>query len=199
MSENKIITISRQFGSGGHDVGKLLSQKLGLSFYDKDLIVMAAEKSGMSRELLENLDETMSLSFFQPFSAGGRFSILNDVSINDKVFFEQAAVIKSLADKESCIIVGRCADYVLRHYTNVFNIYVFANLDYRIGRVKDRYQLEDAAAKDVVIKTDKRRSSYYNYYSGKSWGAANSYHLCVDSGFSGVEKTVDTIAKYVLG
>ncbi|MGI6153124.1 MAG: AAA family ATPase [Christensenellaceae bacterium] len=202
MESNTVITISREFGSGGREVGKKLSEKLGISFYDRDLISLAAEQSGMSREVFENVDETAQNPFFSnhaasPYIPTGRFSVLNDISINDRLFFIQSDVIRSLAQKESCIIVGRCADYILRENPNVINVFIFSDLQVRVARVAELYDLTEHEAKNITLKTDKRRASYYNYYSGKKWGRANSYHLSVDSGFTGIDNTVEAIGSYV--
>jgi len=198
MDRKRIITISRQFGSGGYEVGKKLAQALDISFYDKDIIRLAAEKSGMSKEVLERLDETMPSPLGQTFAMGGSFALYNEMPLNDKVFFAESDVIRSLADRESCVIVGRCADYVLRECPNLYNIYVFADLPFRLERVKKDFNMDDKAAKNAIHSIDKRRASYYNFYTEKTWGAANSHHMSIDSGFTGIDKTVEIIKQYVL-
>jgi cytidylate kinase len=202
MGNNTIITISREFGSGGHEIGKKLSDKLDISFYDRDLIGLAAQKSGMSREIFENVDETAQNPFFStyasgPYIASGRFSALNDVSMNDQLFFIQSDVIRSLASEESCIIVGRCADYILREFPGVINVFIFADLQARIEKIARIHDISEHEAKNIAHKTDKRRANYYNYYSGKKWGRANSYHLSIDSGVTGLDNTVELINQYV--
>lgn len=198
MDRKKVITISRQFGSGGYEIGKKLAQALDISFYDKDIIRLAAEKSGMSKEVFERLDETVPSPLGQTFAMGSSFALFSETPLNDQVFFAESDVIRSLADKESCVIVGRCADYVLREYRDVYNVYVFAAYDFRMERIKKDFKMDDKAAKNAIHTIDKRRASYYNFYTEKSWGAASSYHLSVDSGFTGIDKTVEIIRQYVL-
>lgn len=202
MDKHIIITISRQFGSGGHEIGKLLSKELGISFYDRDLITLAAKESGMSKELFESVDEKATNPFFyslgtNPYASASRFSVLNDVSLNDKLFFVQADVIRSLAQKESCIIVGRCADYILEEFDNVVNVFIYAPFEDRVARISEQNNITEKEAKNVVTKTDKKRASYYNYYSGRDWGVAENYHLSVNSSFLGTQGTADIIKDLV--
>ena len=201
MTNHIIITIGRQFGSGGREIGKKLSEALDIPFYDKDLIALAAEKSGMSKSLLEDADEQPTNVFLQTcstmaYTAGGRISLPTEISINDKLFFAQADVIKSLAAKGPCVIVGRCADYILRDVAACVNVFIHADLDYRVDRVARLYDLTPDKAKNTIVKTDKRRANYYNYYTNKDWSLAESYDLCVNSTCLGIDGTVDIIRSF---
>ncbi len=201
---NKIFTIGRYFGSGGHNVGKELADLLGINYYDKELITLAAKRSGLSQEILESADEksTNSLLYSLALGAytyGGRSSTLFDVSINDKLFIVQSDVIKKLATDESCVIVGRCADYVLEEFPNVVNAFIHAPLDWRIENVlKKNPTLTEKQAKDSIHKIDRRRASYYNYYSCNKWAEAQNYDICIDTsriGFKGAAKVIAEFAE----
>ncbi len=201
MENNTIITIGRQFGSGGREVGKKLASSLNIPFYDRDLIALAAEKSGYNREILEEADEKASNIFLQSFTAtsfasGSRVSLPTEISLNDKLFFAQADIIKSLADKGSCVLVGRCADYILRERSGCVNVFIHADLEKRIERVARLYNLSPSAAKSIIHKTDKKRASYYNYYSNKEWSDVKSYDLSINSVALGIDCTVDVICAF---
>ncbi len=201
MENNTIITIGRQFGSGGREVGKKLAESLNIPFYDRDLIALAAEKSGYNPEILEEADEKASNIFLQSFTAtsfasGSRVSLPTEISLNDKLFFAQADIIKSLADKGSCVLVGRCADYILRERKECVNIFIHADINVRIERVARLYNLTPAAAKNIIHKTDKKRAGYYNYYSNKEWSDVKSYDLSVNSVALGIDGTVEILRDF---
>lgn len=202
MSNNMIITIGRQFGSAGREIGYLLAEKYGIPLYDKEMLKRAAKESGICEEIFETHDEKPTNSFLyslvmDTYSLGYSSSGYSDMPINHKVFLAQFDTIKKIADEGPCILVGRCADYALEECDNVVNIFVYADLDVRIRRIARIYDLTDAKAKDMIVKTDKKRASYYNYYTNKDWGAAKSYDLCINSGKLGVEGTAKAIMEYI--
>lgn len=197
-STNMIITIGRQYGSGGREIGQKLASELGIKFYDIELLEHASKDSGICKELFENHDEkpTSSLLYsivMDTYSFGYSSAAFTDLPMNHKVFLAQFDSIKKLADEGPCVMVGRCADYALAERKNCMSVFIYANQDIRIDRVAKRHDLSPGRAKDAVIKTDKSRSSYYNYYTNKRWGDASSYHLCVDSGIYGIEGSVHLI------
>ncbi|MCX4269998.1 MAG: cytidylate kinase-like family protein [Lachnospiraceae bacterium] len=202
MNNNLVITIGRQYGSAGREIGQTLAKRLGIKCYDKELLAVAAKESGLCHELFESHDEKPTSSFLyslvmDTYSMGYSSSGYMDMPINHKVFLAQFDAIKKLADQESCIIVGRCADYALEEYPHTYSVFIHASLEKRIQRIKRLYELTDDKAKDLIVKTDKKRASYYNYYSSKKWGEAKSYDLCVDSGILGVEGTVQLLEAYI--
>lgn len=202
MNNNLVITIGRQYGSAGKEIGQKLADALGVKCYDKELLAVAAKESGLCHELFETHDEKPTNSFLyslvmDTYSMGYSSSGYMDMPINHKVFLAQFDAIKKLAMQESCVIVGRCADYALEDYPNAFNIFIYASLPDRIRRIKRIYGLSDDKAKDTIVKTDKKRASYYNYYSSKKWGEAKGYDLCINSGVLGVEGAVKLIEEFV--
>ncbi len=201
--ENFVITIGREFGSGGMDIGRLLSDKLGVNLYDKELLKLAAKESGLCEEIFHNHDEKPTSSFLyslvmDTYSVNGyTASSYLDMPLNHKVFLAQFDAIKNLAKKESCIIVGRCADYALAEHPNCLNVFIHANKEFRIKHLMEEYQWTADKAKDMIQKTDKKRASYYNYYSNKKWGSCASYHLTLDSSQLGFEGCMEMILKYM--
>ena len=202
MSTKTIITIERQYGSGGHLIGQKLADDLGIPFYDGELIKVAAKESGICEELFETHDEKPTNSFLYSLVMDtysmGYGNTYTDMPINHKVFLAQFDAIKKIADEGPCILVGRCADYALESYKNVVTVFIHADLNARIRRIARIYDLTDAKAKDLIVKTDKKRASYYNYYTNKKWSDAESYELCVNSGELGVEGTAKMIEQYVM-
>ena len=202
MTTNTIITIGRQLGSGGREIGQMLAKDLGIKYYDKELLAAAAKESGMARELFENHDEKPTNSFLyslvmDTYSLGYSSGTFNEMPLNHKIFLAQFDTIKKLADREPCVIVGRCADYALADYPNCIKVFIHADIDYRIHRVAKRHDLTLAKAKDEVNKTDKKRASYYNYYTSKRWGEAAGYDLCLDSSVIGNENAVKMIKQFI--
>ena len=202
MDERTVITIGREFGSGGHEIGMKLAEKLGIKCYDKELLELAAKESGLCEELFASQDEKPTNSFLyslvmDTYSFGGYSNSYVDMPINHKVFLAQFDAIKKLAERESCVIVGRCADYALEDNPYAVSVFIKASLDERVQRIKRIYELNDSKAADLIQKTDKRRASYYNYYSSKKWGEAKSYNLCIDSGLVGVDGAIDMILKFI--
>ena len=199
MEENYVITVGRQFGSRGKEVGQALASRLGIAFYDKELITLASKESGLCQEFFEKADEKNSGSLLQAFAAGFTFGSFqeNDFLSNDKLFQIQSEVIRKIAEKSSCVIVGRCADYILREKKRKVDIFVHAALEKRVWTVAHRQSISEQEARDMIRKMDKTRPNYYNYYSDKQWGVASSYDLCVNSGLLPLEETVTFIQRFV--
>ena len=198
---NTIITIGRQFGSAGREIGYQVAKDLDIKLYDKEMLDRAAKESGICQELFETHDEKPTNSFLyslvmDTYSLGYSSGSYTDMPINHKVFLAQFDAIKKIADEGPCILVGRCADYALEEYDNVLSVFIHADLDSRIRRIARIYDLTDAKAKDMIVKTDKKRASYYNYYSNKKWGAAESYDICLDSSKLGREGTAEAISHH---
>ena len=202
MSCNKIITITRQYGSGGHDIGKLLSEKLGIRFYDKELISLAAKESGMSPEVFAKADEKATSSLLYTLSTGlytygNGFSAMGDLPMNDQLYILQHKIIKEKAEKENFVVVGRCADYILKEYDNVVRLFIYADLEVRAKRAVARHDIETSRARQAVSKVDKNRANYYSFYSGQRWGAPENYDLCLNSTKLSVEQAADLIIDYL--
>ena len=201
MSTNTIITIERQYGSGGHLIGEKLAESLGIPFYDSELIKVAAKESGICEEIFESFDEKPTTSFLyslvmDPYSLGYNSNSF-DLPLNHKVFLAAFDTIKELASKGPCVFVGRCADYALSEYKDCFSVFVHADTDWRINRLSQKHNKTAKEAKDMINKTDKSRSSYYNYYTNKKWGAASSYNLCVDSSKLGIDGAAKAIIQAI--
>lgn len=202
MNGNLIITIGREYGSAGKEIGTVLADRLGIKCYDKELLAKAAKESRMCQEIFENHDEKPTNSFLyslvmDTYSMGYSTSVFNDMPLNHKVFLAQFDAIKKLASEESCVIVGRCADYALEEFPNEISIFISADIEARIQRIMRIYSLTEDKARDVILKTDKKRANYYNYYSNKKWGEAKGYDLCINSAKVGVEGAVEIIENYI--
>ncbi len=198
-----VITIGRQYGSAGKEIGFKLAEKLGIKCYDDELLKVAAKESGLCEQIFESHDEKPTQSFLyslvmDTYSLGYNSTGFVDMPISHKVFLAQFDAIKKIAEDEACIIVGRCADYALEDYNNVLSVFIHADMKQRIERIKDRKNVKkDSDAKDIIVKTDKKRASYYNYYTSKKWGDAKSYDLTINSSVFGVDGTVDFLADVV--
>lgn len=202
MAGHTVITIGRQYGSGGRDIGKKLAEALGIPCYDEELLTIASKNSGLCQELFENHDEKPTNSFLyslvmDTYSPGYSTAAFADMPINHKVFLAQFDTIKKLADEGPCVIVGRCADYALAGYPNAVTVFLYADLQKRIMRIAKRHSITDAKAKDMIIKTDKKRASYYDYYTSKKWGEASGYDLCLNTGVLGIDGSVHMIQEFV--
>ena len=202
MSDKLIITIGRECGSGGRHIGQKLAEEMGVKCYDKELLTLAAKKSGLCRELFETHDEKPTNSFLyslvmDTYSFGYSSSGFTDMPMNHKVFLAQFDAIKKLASEGPCVMVGRCADYALADNKDCFSVFVHADLDWRIKRIAGKYNKTPKEAKDMITKTDKSRASYYNYYTNKKWGAASSYNLCVDSSKLGIDGAAKAIIQAI--
>jgi len=200
--EHLVITIGREFGSAGKDIGLAVAERLGIRCYDKELLKRASENSEYCEEVFENNDEKPTNSFlyslFMDTHYGG-FSTTGfmDMPLNQKVFLAQFDTIKEIASKESCVIVGRCADYALQDNPNMISVFIRANEDFRIQHLKDTYSMDEKAARDLMDKLDKKRANYYNYYTSKRWGDSRSYDLCLNSSDLGIQGCVEMILNYV--
>ena len=202
MKTNTIITIGREFGSAGREIGYKVAEAFDIKLYDKEMLARAAKESGICEEIFETHDEKPTNSFLyslvmDTYSMGYSGNTYTDMPINHKVFLAQFDAIKKIADEGPCILVGRCADYALESYKNVVSVFIHADMEARIRRIARIYDLTDAKAKDTIIKTDKKRSSYYNYYTNKKWSDAESYELCLTSSELGIEGTAKAIIDYV--
>lgn len=198
--EKRVITISRQFGSGGSEIAKELSSRLEIPYVDKSIIAEAASSSGISKELFERADEKRTNSFlFSLVSAhyGGSATPLqlNDIITDDKLFIITSDTIKKFAD-EPCVIVGRCADDILSD-RDIIKVYVYADMPMRVDRISKLYGLDEKATLTLIKKTDKKRANYYNFYTTKTWGEATNYDICINSTKLGVQKTIDILEAYI--
>lgn len=202
-----IITIGRQLGSGGLEIGRLLAERLNLAFYDKELLTEAARHSGICPECFQQVDEQAKRSFGGVGIFGMRFPFIGDgnTSYNsmisgDNLFLIQSETIVKLAENErGAVFVGRCADYVLRHRNDVVSVFITANEADRVKRLCDRKGCTETEARDMMKKVDKQRAAYYDYYASREWGVASSYDICINSSLLGIEGTVDAIINIVKG
>ena len=196
---NNIITIGRQYGSAGREIGYKVAADLDIKLYDKEMLDRAAKESVICKELFETHDEKPTNSFLyslvmDTYSLGYTSGSYTDMPINHKVFLAQFDAIKKIAEEGPCILVGRCADYALEEYDNVIRLFIHADMDARIRRIARIYDLTDSKAKELIVK---KRASYYNYYSNKKWGAADSYDFCLNSSMLGIEGTAKAIEELV--
>ena len=202
-----IVAIGREYGSGGREIGEKLANRLGIKFFDKELLTLVAKESGYCEEILQKNDEQPTNSFLYSlvmdtyasngYAASNHFT---ELPLNHKVFLAQFDVIKNLAQRESCVIVGRCADYALADNPDCFSVFIHSRMDFRVKRVREynpeKVFKDDNKVMDFINKIGRKRANYYNYYSNKKWADARSYDLCVDSSILGIDKTVDFITEY---
>ena len=192
LESNFVITVSREFGSGGRYVGRLIADKLGIKLYDKDLIVKLAEKTGLSEEYIENNEQKRdSLALLN----NGYYSGLNNA---DDLFIEESEIIKDIAEKESCVIIGRCSDFILKENKNVLRVFISSSMKDKLDRAVNIYGFDKKNAEKEIKKIDKLRSNHYKYYTGGEWSNASNYDICMNSDLYGVEKTADIICNLVL-
>ncbi len=202
MSTKTIITIARQYGSGGREIGEKVAKRLGIPFYNKDLITLAAKQSGMSPEFFEKADEKATNSLLYSlmmgnYTFGSQITPMDNLPINDKLFLAQSQIIREAAEKGPCVIVGRCADYVLRENKNCLHVFIYADHFARMDRIIKKYDVDPAKAADTLVKQDKQRANYYNFYSNQKWGSPENYHLMLESSAFGIENSIDLICKAV--
>lgn len=202
MDKKIIITIGREYGSGGREIGRLLAEKLGIKCYDKELLTLASKESGLSEELFKSNDEKPTNSFLyslvmDTYSVGYSTSSFIDMPLNHKVFMAQYDTIKKLAESESCVIVGRCADYALKDCPECISVFIKASMEFKIDRIMKLYDYSENKAKDIITKTNKKRSNYYNFYTNKRWADSRSYDLCIDSSELGIDNSVELIMHYI--
>ncbi|MCI8357768.1 MAG: cytidylate kinase-like family protein [Lachnospiraceae bacterium] len=201
---NTIITIGRQFGSGGREIGEKLAKHYGIKYYDKELLTRTAKESGFCEEMMHNHDERPTNSFLynlvmDTYSFGYNSSAFVDMPISHKVFLAQFDTIKKIASEGPCVIVGRCADYALSEYQNCLHVFIHADEKSKIKHIMEKHGdvTSEQKARDMMIKKDKQRQSYYNYYSSKKWGRADSYDLTINSGILGEDGTVKLLIQYI--
>lgn len=200
----KVITINRQYGSGGREIGKKLADQLGVPFYDNEIISRAAKETGFSEAAFQTVEDKATNSLLYSIAMGMNVFANQDVgftglSLDDRIFLAQSNVIRKVAEEGPCVIVGRCADYILRDLENVVNIFISADLDFRIQRSIQVDQIEPEHAAETVAKKDKSRGNYYRYHVGERWDNLFNYALTIRSDLVGIDKTVECIQTYVLG
>ena len=196
----KSIVIGRQYGSGGYDIGKRLAEELGYSFYDKEIVELAAKKGNLHADTAKKLDENAKGSFLYSI-AMGNYSvgtlggpIYYDLPINDKLFIAQSEIIKERVAQGPCVFVGRCADYVLKNAEIPhLSVFLYADMNYKAGRVSERLEIPLQKAKDKVVKIEKQRRSYYDYYTNMEWGVMKNYDLCLSTSALGEDKCFEII------
>lgn len=198
MENKKIITISREFGSGGRLIGKRLAEKLDVPYYDKELLERIAEESGFCKEMIEDAEKKAKNSFLYSLASamGTGESGPESLSLNERFFLAQFDTIKKIADEGSCVIVGRCADYILRGMPEATNVFIYAEEADKINRAVQEYGVPADSVKKMMKDTDKARANYYNYHTGQKWGTPVNYHLSIDSGYIEIEDIVDLIIRY---
>lgn len=190
-----IITISREFGSGGHSIGEAVAKKLGYRFFDRELVNQVAERSGFSPEFIEESGEYASAknSLLFAIATANQYT-MNGISMLDKLYIEQTKIIEEIAQEGSCVIVGRCADYILREYRDCLHVFIHADMKSRAKRIVERFGEQGRSAEKRLNEKDQKRKVYYKNYTGRSWGQAQNYDLCLNSGVLGSERCVELIA-----
>ena len=200
MSKKIIITIARQYGSGGREIGEKVAKLLEIPLYDKQLITDAASKGNLNDEVLKRTDESAANSLLYTLAMGSNvvgttMHFGYKMPINDKLFILQSEVIKEYAKRGSCVIIGRCSDYVLREEPDVFRIFIYGDIEHRKERVALRHpEVKSSQVIDIINKTDKRRASYYNFYTGNKWGKYDNYDIAINSSTLGIDGTAEMIA-----
>ena len=202
--EKFVITIARQYGSGGRTIGEMLADRLGIHFYDKELMKLASEDSGINERLFNTADEKVKQSVFTKMfktEKAYKGDIISPESgefvSDDNLFNYQAKVVKDLAENENCVIVGRCADYVLKDYDHVLSVFIHGPKDFCMREAAKKINLQGKELEKFIAKTDKERADYYKYYTGREWTDARNYDLCLDSSKLGFERCVDEIIAYM--
>ena len=200
MSDKFIITIDRQYASGGLMLAEALSKSINVPFYSREITEIAAEKSGIPKDYLESTEENVSQSFLYRLSIAAKAGSIDAdsaVSKSEILYNELTKTVKEFADKESCIIVGNCADYILREYDNVFKIFLCASMDDKITRAVEAYSINKSNAEYIIRKNDKRRESFYNAYTSQTWGVKDNYHLCLNTSLIPIETCAEIIVNAV--
>lgn len=198
-----VITIGRQYGSGGREIGEKLAKALDIPFYDKELVTLAAQNSDLHKDVLREIDERATNSLLYSLVTGNAMRGVNspiyyEMPINDKLFIAQSEIIKDISKKGSCVIVGRCADYVLEDCNvPVVNVFIHADMPFKIGRIQKENDLSPEKAKDKIVKTEKRRKTYYNYYTNREWGKLDNYDICINSSKLGIDMAVELLKNFV--
>ena len=198
---NCIITIARGFGSGGRTIGKLLAKKLDIDYYNDDLIKLASEESGINIELFGKADEKAKSGLFKRYNRSYGEYVLSpnsaDFVSSDNLFNYQAKIMKDLAAKGDCVIIGRCGNYILKDDPDVIKLYIYSDLETSLDRVTELYGMKPSEAKRTIEKIDKSRAAYYEYYTGEDWHDLSNYDLCVNTSGISFEKAADIILAYI--
>lgn len=192
LTKHVVITIAREYGSGGRYIGRLIADKLGIKFYDKDFVTTLSEQTGLSEEYIENNEQRRNT--LDALNNGYYFNLSN----SDELFVKESKLIKELAEKESCVIIGRCSDFILKDNEDTINIFVYSNMEDKIKRVVERYGFNQKDAEKEIKNIDKQRSNHYKHYTGKKWGENQNYDLCINSDALGVEKSADLICEMIM-
>ena len=200
--ENVVITIARQYGSGGKTIGKMLAEKLDIPWYSRDILQMASEESGINEQLFMQFDEKLRKRLFKRISpdiyTGGLIPPESSDFVSEKNLFNyQAEVIKRLAKTESCVIIGRAADFVLKDYPNVVSVFVHGSEEFNLARAMEQNSMTEEEMKKFIAKTDKYRAEFYRHYTGREWTDARNYDLCLNSSRLGFEKCLEEIQAYI--
>lgn len=193
MNEHLVVTIGRQYGSGGREIGKTLAERLGLAYYDKELIVEAAKASGLDQKFLETSDEKAPNIFLYSMAFSSPSPATSGIYIYNELFDIQSKVVRSVAEKSPCVIIGRCADYLLKERPNCLRVFIHGSLENRMDRVAQRQNICLSEARDLILKTDKKRSNYYRSFTGQKWNDMEHYDLVIDSSFFGIEQTISLL------
>ena len=192
LTKHVVITIAREYGSGGRYIGRLIADKLGIKFYDKDFVTTLSEQTGLSEEYIENNEQRRNT--LDALNNGYYFNLSN----SDELFVRESKLIKELAEKESCVIIGRCSDFILKDNEDTINIFVYSNMEDKVKRVVERYGINQKDAEKEIKNIDKQRSNHYKHYTGKKWGENQNYDLCINSDALGVEKSADLICEMIM-
>lgn len=200
--ENIVITIARQYGSGGKTVGEILAKKLNIHYYDKELMKLASDDSGINEALFVNADEKVkSTRLFHIAKSAYSGELIppesDDFTSTNNLFNYQAKIIRRLAEEESCVIIGRCADYVLKEYDNVLSVFVHAPKDFCMEQAAKKHSMNAKELEKFITRTDKHRAEYYKYHTGREWTDARNYDLCLDSSKLGFDRCVEEIMAYM--
>ncbi len=203
MAHTAIVALGRQYGSGGREIGEKLARLMDVPFYDRELIALAAQKSGISPETYASIDETATNSLLYALSTGAfmfssHFTSVSELPMNDKLYILQNKIITEIAEKDgSCVIVGRCADYILRDNPNCVSVFIHAPLETRVERVAKKEGISLQAAETLITKTDKKRANYYNFYTNREWGCTNNYELSISSHPMGSDNVAQVLLEYI--
>lgn len=199
---NQIVTISRQFGSGGREIGAKLAGRLGIPFYDNEIIMQAAKETGFAEKSFENAEKKAANSLLYSIAMGMNAFTNQEIgftqlSLDDQIYIAQSNVIRNVAKEGPCVIVGRCADYILREHPEAVHVFIWADMEFRKQRATKMYGLKEHKITEEIVKSDKRRANYYNYHTDEKWGRADHYHLSLRSDYVGIDASVDCIIKYL--
>ena len=199
---DKVVTISRQFGSGGREIGRKLAQKFNIPFFDNEIITRAAKESGFAETVFHNAESKATNSLLYSLAMGmtaygGADTGFSTLSLDDQIYLAQAEVIRKVADEGPCVIVGRCADYVLKGRSDVVNVFICADIEFRKKRAIEVEHMSPDKIDEAIKKIDKRRANYYNYHSTEKWGRVENYNIALKSSEIGIDGCVDVIKSYI--